>query len=422
MLTRVRGAETAPAPMQIARAAGLLVILSFLIWSASRAGFATLLSTYAAGKNQFAAASAAVSLSPRDPDVHHLRASMLEANDDLSTATVEYAQAVSLRPDDYVLWLNLAHARELNGDMSGAMAAAGEAVRLAPYYAQPHWQLGNLLVRAGRQEGGFSELRLAGDSNSSLLPSIVDLAWQLSRGDVEYVKRAIQPHNREAYMALAECFKKRGQVQEVIALLRSAGDLTEDYRRQYVAQLISAKQFQDAYALWSIAHPEDPDASNAAVARGFEVKSDLDEPGFGWRGKKAATVVLSLDDANPKEGNLSLRIEFKGDSDPGVPVITQLVMVDPHAHYQLHFAARTAEIVSGGLPEVTILDANLGQPLGQSGALPPGTNSWHDYTFDFIVPETTSAIQIVLQRKRCSRSPCPIFGRLWLDNFSVKKT
>ena len=412
--------ETSPLRTTAAAAAVVLVLL-VMIWTTGRAGFASLLSTYAARTNQLAAANAAVRLSPNDPEAHYIRGAVLEASDDLAAATAEYTQAVALRPDDYVLWLGLAHARELNGDMPGAIAAAGRAVQLAPYYAQPHWQLGNLLVRAGRQDGGFSELRLAGAGNATLLPAIIDLAWQLSRGDVAYVRQAIQPKSPEAYIALAEYLKKRGKPSEVVALLRDAGSAVEDYRRQYLAELIAARRFPDAYALWSFAHPSDPDAENAAVARGFEVESDLDEPGFGWRGKKTPGLLLSLDDANPREGKSSLRIEFKGASEPDLVIISQLAMVRPQAHYQLHFAARTEEIVSGGLPGVTILDAGTGQALGQSGAFPLAGNGWRDYTVDFNTSATTATIQIGLRRERCAKSPCPIFGRLWLDNFSLKR-
>jgi len=413
MLTKAN--KNAQQPIELARSAGLLLILIFLIWFSARAGFASLLTTYASRTNQLDAANAAVSLSARDPEAHYIRGAIFEAQDDPTAATAEYTQAVSLRPDDYVLWLSLAHTRELNGDSSGAITAATQAVQLAPWYAQPHWQLGNLLVRAGRQDEGFKELRLAGNSNPALLPAIVDLAWQLSHGDIAFVKNAIQPNTPEAYVALAEYLKKRGAVSETIALLRAAGSATDDLRRRYTDELLAAKNFQDAFDLWSIAHPRDPDIANAAVARGFEVESDLDEPGFGWRAKKSPGVVLSLDDAKPKEGKLSLRVDFKGDSDPGVPIITQLMMVEPRAQYQLHFAVRTEEIVSGGLPGLTIIDAGSGQTLGQSGAFPLATNGWRDYTIEFTAPEKSATVQIVVQRDRCSRSPCPIFGRLWLD-------
>lgn len=404
---------------------GLLIVFLLLIWLSARAGFASLLYTYAATSNQLAAANAAVSLSSGDPEAHYLRGAILEASSDLTAAIAEYNEAIVRRPDDYVLWLSLARAQELNGQAPMAIAAAREATRLAPYYSQPHWQLGNLLVRAGRAEEGFSELRLACASNPKLLPPIIDLAWQLSRGNVQFVMQALQPGTPPAYQALAEYFKKRGQEAEAIAMLRAAGSIAEDYRRQYVNELLTAKRFADAYAIWSIGHPpaNESDAGGPIVNDpGFEEERRLDEPGFDWRTEnKAQTLTLSLEPANPKEGRSSLRVEFNGDSDPGTQIISQLVLVEPNNRYQLHFAARTERIVSGGLPRVAVVDAGNNEILGQTNAFPAAVSNWQDYSIDFNSKGTTSAILISLQRQRCSQSPCPIFGRLWLDNFSLKK-
>jgi hypothetical protein len=306
-----------------------------------------------------------------------------------------------------------------------AVAAARQATQLAPYYAQPHWQLGNLLVRAGRAEEGFGELRLAGASNPKLLPPIIDLARQLSQGNVQFVIQAVQPDTPSAYQALADYFKKRGQEAEAIAMLRAAGSIAEDYRRQYVNELLTAKRFADAYAIWSIGRPP----ANESVAGGpivndpgFEQERRLDEPGFDWRTEnKAQTLTLSLEPANPKEGKSSLRVEFNGESDRGTQIISQLVLVEPNNRYQLRFAARTESIVSGGLPRIVVVDAANGEVLGQTNAFPAGVSNWQDYSVDFNSKPTTSAILISLQRQRCSESRCPIFGRLWLDSFSLKK-
>ena len=402
----------------------LLIVFLLLIWLSVRAGFASLLYTYAAISNQLAAANAAVSLSSGDPEAHYLRGAVLEASGDLTAAITEYNEAIVRRPDDYVLWLSLARAQELNGQTPMAIAAAREATQLAPYYAQPHWQLGNLLVRAGRAEEGFGELRLASTSNPRLLPPIIDLAWQLSRGNVQFVMQAVQPGTPAAYQALVEYFKKRGQEAEAIAILRTAGSIGEDYRRQYVDELLKAKRFADAYAIWSIGRsPADASDAGGPIVNdpGFEQERRLDEIGFDWRTEnKAQTVTLSLEPANPKEGRSSLRVEFNGDSDPGAQIISQLVLVEPNSRYQLHFAARTESIVSGGLPRVAVVDAGNNEILGQTNVFPEVSN-WQDYSIDFNSKQTTSAILISLQRQRCRESPCPIFGRLWLDNFSLKK-
>ena len=405
--------------------AGLCVVFLLLIWNAGRSGLSSLLSNYGASTNHLEVANAAVNLSPNDPESHYLRATVLEANREPEEAIKEYRQAASLRPDDYVLWLGLAQACELKGDTSCAIAAAKQAVPLAPYYAQPHWQLGNILVRAGQAEEGFGELRLAAASNPTLLPAIIDLAWQLSRGNAQYVMRAVQPRTPAAYQAVAECFKKHGQVTDAIAAMRSAGSTADDYRRAYVGELLAAKRFADAYAVWSISHPlaNESDAGGPIMSDpGFEQESNLDETGFGWRTQnKPPTVTLALDIANPKEGKSSLRVEFSGESDPGIPIISQLVLVEPNSRYQLHFVARTESIVSGGLPRVAVADAGNKEILGQTNAFPEAVSAWQDYTLDFGSHHSTGAVQITLQRERCTKSPCPIFGRLWLDNFSFRK-
>ena len=194
-------------------------------------------------------------------------------------------------------------------------------MRLAPYYARPHWLLGNILVRSGQAAEGFSELRLAGESDTGLLPAIIDLEWQLSRGDAEFIKSAIQPDSPEFYEALARDFKKRGKASDAIEMFRGAGTAAEQERRQYLQELISAKSFKEAALLWSIDHA--PPGIGQLNDPGFERPSNLDEPGFGWHSaNKAESLTLSLDANNPREGRFSLRVDFHGDSDPGAAIIS----------------------------------------------------------------------------------------------------
>ena len=397
----------------------VLAILSLAIWWAGRSGLVSLLTIYAAKTNQVAAADAALRLSPNDPDAHLVRGAILEANS-VSAAIEEYKQAARVRPEDYLLWLSLARAQELNGDVGGAIAAASQGVRLAPYYARPHWLLGNILVRSGQAAEGFSELRLAGESDTGLLPAIIDLEWQLSGGDAEFVKRAIHPDSPESFKALADYFRKHGKANDAIEMFRAAGTAAEQERRQYLQELISAKSFKEAALLWSIDHA--PPGIGQLNDPGFERPSNLDEPGFGWRrDNKAESLTLSLDTNNPREGRLSLRVDFNGDSDPGAAIISQLILVEPRAHYELRFAARTEGIVSGGLPYVVVFDAGSNNVLGQTSAFTKAKTDWQDYVIDFQGGESTSTVQLVLRRQPCSSSSCPVFGHLWLDNVSLQK-
>lgn len=400
----------------------LLILFSLLLWLSARAGLASLLYTFAASNGQPAAANFAVNLSPGDPEAHYLRGAVLGAEGDLAASIAEYNEAIARRPDDYVLWLGLAQARELNGQPEMAIAAAQQAISLAPHYAQTHWQLGNLLLRAGRTDEGFSELRLAGSSNPKLLSPIIDLAWQLSGDNVQFVLQAVQPATPVAHLAVAEHFKKRGRIADAIAVLRSASIVDKDYRRVNLEELLAAKRYADAYALWSIGRTGIPADGPSMSDPGFEQERRLDEPGFDWRAEnKAQNYSLSLEPANAKEGKASLKVEFRGDSSPAAPIISQLVMVESNSRYQLNFSVRTDSLVSGGLPLIRIADPVTNEVLGQTNAFGESVANWQEYSVEFDTKTTTSTVLVVLQRQRCGDDRCPIFGRLWLDGFSIRK-
>ena len=417
LVTDSKSVRRSPAA-RIAFAFALLLILGSLTWHSARSGYAALLTADALANRNLAVANSAVGLCPGNPNAHVTLGALFEVKDDLAAALPHYQTAVQLRPQDYVLWMQLARGQELAGETEAAISSGSVAVSLAPFYAQPHWQLGNILVRAGRADGGFSELRAAGASDPTLLPGIIDLAWQLSGGKVEYVLQAIQPRTPDAYKALAAYFMKRGRVEEATKMFKTAGNNpTEPERRAYIAELISARKFREAHSLWMIAHPPDPDGP-LMFEGGFEGEIDLDEPGFGWRATTStASLKLSLDGANPREGRSSLQVDFNGESNAGAPVISQLVLLEPRTRYQLHWAFRTEHLVSGGLPTIQIIDASDNKVLGQTEALPQTTAGWQNTTVDFITGESTTAIQIALQRRPCPAPQCPIFGRLWLDDF-----
>jgi Tfp pilus assembly protein PilF len=406
--------QTLPSIAYTIATLGLLVLLTF---NAARSGIASLLTTYAGQSNQIAAANTAVNLSS-NPDARYVRATILQASD-LPAAITDYYQAALARPDDYVLWLSLARVYELNGDVKAAIAAARQAVPLAPDYAEPHYQLGNILVRAGQREEGFRELRLAAASNPTLMFGIIDLAWNLSGNDIEFVRRAIDPQTPEAYLELAQYFRFRKQVDAAIPMYAAAGNNAAPYRRSFVADLITAKRFKDAAVLWAVGRPAV--ATGVVNDPGFEEESDLKDPGFGWRvGEKPDGFHLSLDTTNPAQGRSSLKVEFNGASDPLSTIISQLVLVDPRARYRLQVAVRSAELVSGGGPLVVVMDGADQKLLGVSELLTSSDKDWHEHTLEFEASES-GAIQIVLRRNSCESSPCPIFGRLWLDSFSLQK-
>ncbi len=365
----------------------------------------------------------AINTTPSDPEAHSGRALVLLNTQGLAAALTEYERAVALRPNDYFLWLELGRARDMADDEQGAIAALEQSVRLAPFYAQPRWQLGNVLFRAGRVEESYGELRRAALSDVSLLPNLIDLVWGATDGDPVAVERIIQPERASWHIALAKIFIKRGKIAEALAQFRAAGGLAEKDKQALLNELLAAKRYQEAYEVWVI---DSGESKGLALIHdgGFESKVSRDNTGFGWQlARDAPTLRLSLDRNNPHSGTQSLRVDFNGDANPGQPILTQLIPVEPNMHYRLRFNARTEEIVTGGLPLISLSDASSkdNSVLAVSSPLPQSSDGWREYSIDFTSSKTTSAVLITVHRQNCSSGPCPVFGRMWLDDFVIQK-
>ena len=89
----------------------------------------------------------------------------------------------------------------------------------------------------------------------------------------------------------------------------------------------------------------------------------------------------------------------------------------------MSFYARTENVKTGGPPVVVVSDASGpdARVLAQTPALPQGTNAWQEYEVEFAAPLKTEAVLVSVRRQSCETSPCPMFGRVWLDDFSLRK-
>jgi O-antigen ligase/Flp pilus assembly protein TadD len=399
-----------------------LLLCSGAIRETARAGLSRWYTMYREKEYTLASAEEAARLSPSDPAARYFHASMLSFENKTGEAREESERALALRPRDHVLWITLGFARDQEDDLAGAIMAFEEAVRLAPSYPQPHWQLGGALLRAGQPERAVVELSRAVASTPAFLPQMIDLLWEALNGDADAMMKMISPQSTAAQLSLARFFKERGRIAEAVALLRQAGRAADVERREWTAEMISAKRFEEAYELWSSGRKGGRVEGIEAINDGdFEGDADLTEPGFGWQltGNKEG-LLASLDTKEPRAGSQSLRLDFKGEFPAPSPLISQLVFVKANARYRLSFAARTQELLTTGAPVVALIDASSGRTLGQSPSLKLRSGGWQDKTIEFVTNKTTSVVMITLQRGKCTIRPCLIFGRVWLDSFSLK--
>jgi hypothetical protein len=407
------------------RYAGALGALTACIFGAALAGqvgLSRLLSEYGSTADSLTAAEQALRFNAADPEAHYAHAVRLAEVGRANEGIAEFERAVSLRPKDYFLWQELARARDDNGDDKGAITALRQAIRLAPYYSQPHWQLGNVLLRGDQLDAAFQELRSAVASDPALFPAFIDLAWGVYDRDAKTVLAVTQPESEVERIELARFFVNHDQVKEGMDLVLAVGaKLPAEDRRALIAALIAQRQFSQAHELW-LAGADASDAQQGLFDGGFETSISSDEQGFRWKPTKTTQAVyITLDSNGPNSGNQSLRLDYAGNSDPATPIISQLILVARDSWYRLSFAARTQDLVSGGMPVVVVVDAASNRRLiAQSPPLCRGTTGWRDFSIDFKTANTT-AVTINIQRQFCSSQPCPMFGRAWFDSFSLRR-
>lgn len=409
-----------------ARHAVALAALLICIWGAiasARAGLSRLLSEYGSAADSLESTKRALDFNSADPEAHYTYAVALAEADRGDDAALEFERAVSLRPEDYFLWQELGRAREDSGDSDGAVAALRRAIKLAPDYSQPHWQLGNLLLRRNELVPAFTEMRAAAASDPELFAMMADLAWGAYDGDVQSVLAATQPQTDTERISLARFLVDHNRIEAALNTLRATAKIASEDQRALVGALIAAGEFQAARQVWLTGVSAGDVHENDLFDGGFEGSMSSDEQGFGWQPTRATqTVHILLDPNEPRSGKRSLQLEYTGNFDPATPVISQLVLVAARTRYRLSFSARTENLTSGGLPVVVVREITGDRRvIGQSTSLSTGTHGWREFSIEFETTDATNVVTISIQRQPCSSNPCPIVGRVWFDSFSLKR-
>lgn len=388
---------------------------------AARIGFSRLLTRYALGSksltNALAAADQAIQLTPADPDAHRARATVLNRLGRKAEAERSLEVATTLRPLHAAQWLELGTTREDLGDSDGALAAFDQAVRCAPYYGETHWQRGNLLLRLDRYDDAFVDLRQAALSNRKFLPSLIDLAWNLTKGDAKQTAVLLQLSNDNDRLEFARFLAKRGKGEEMMAQVNLLTTQLSDQNREELARLTIAAGNLTELDRLTPGNIKAGEISNG----GFEEPLSREGSLFAWKFVTAQNGPrLAVDVSEKAAGERSLQLEFTGEWDTSHTVLYQAIVVEPGQRYRLTFALKTRDLVTGGPPRIAVVGSAEDQRLGQSDVFPQST-AWQQMNVEFTVPANAKGVFIVLSRDNCSSSPCPIFGVVWLDEFALQK-
>ncbi|HEX8455720.1 MAG TPA: tetratricopeptide repeat protein [Pyrinomonadaceae bacterium] len=380
------------------------------------------------------AAYAAARLAPDDPQAHFTIARLRERSfqpEELPEAARRYEEAARLSPHDFRLFLELGRVRGLVGDVGGSEAALRRAVELAPTYPDPRWYLGNLLLRQGRTEEAFAELRRAGETNpEKFLPQVVEAAWRFYNGDVTAVLAAVGNSTRA-----------RGQLMEHLINLKRFDDaralwagFDAETRKtvrptgeKLLLRFLEAKRFQDVLVMHRELSAVEGKPTEAAVEHltngGFE--SAVGAPGqnpFEWQVVPVAGAQMALDERVRQEGGRSLRIAFNASETLAFKNISQLVTVAPAARYRLEYYVRTEDLKGSVTLLTQVVDA--AQPervLAASQPLSIGSADWQRVALDFTTAPGAQGVTLRILSPPCTDATCPLFGKVWYDNFNLQR-
>lgn len=399
------------------------IVCLFAAWTYSKWGLAA---TAADRTTDADGAIFLTELAPDDPQIHYLTAALFERRfdpGDAERSLREYETATGLSPSNYLLWLDTGRSRERNGDPVRAEAALRKALELAPNYARVQWALGNNLLRQGRTEDAFAEIKKAvnGDPATYAGPAIV-AARQFLGDDPVTIQRMIDgPVEFQASLTSMLVSEKRFDeamsmwssfpVEEKRTRMRDTGNLL-------VTHLLEVKKFREAAALIAELADGDPPQVGQIRNGGFESGVKPVEAGtFEWNISPGLQPQIVLSSGQKHSGNNSLLIIFNTKDGKDDRSVSQLVAVEPNRAYELEMFIR-ADLKTAALFKWEVVDAVDGHRLAISDAFTNGSD-WSPVRLRFRTAANVDGIITRLVRENCGLV-CAVNGSIGIDDVSLR--
>lgn len=397
-----------------------LAFVIFLCFSAAKQGISDYYAQSAISTGSQVLADVAISFEPENPNAYYASAMISLGNTDYQEAAASFEKTIYVRKNDYVLWLRLGYCRVRLNDFDSAQMAYEKALNLAPNYSLPNYYLGIALLENGQPEQAFRFLSKAAQQDKTLYPEILHLASSTFPNNPQAIEDSMRPNSFDERKLVARYLVEQGFITDGAKSLLTGSELAAPDKNEFVQYLIAKQNFQLAREVWASGQKADEISNNDLIFDGgFEKLVAGDNGAFGWHIDQAATAIsVALDDRRFYSGNRALRIRFAGNVELSRRLISQLTYLKPRRRYQLKVFFNSPELISAGLPAIVINDGVSDNVLGRSNDLQSTQGLWVEVKIDFVTQDIP-AVTIGLQRPSCSASPCPIFGELILDEFSL---
>ena len=364
---------------------------------------------------------------PDDPQTHYGAALVFEKTfdtEDLKRSLSEYEQAAALSPNNFLMWLPLGKARNLNGDTEGSLAAYRRALDLAPNYSSVQWALGNALVRQGKVDDGIALVGKAASTSKDYSGPAASLAFLLFDGDLAKIRQNLGD-NDNTNSALVAILIERGRFDDAVAAWEAIPDRQINQRQfgtSLAAKLATAKRFRlAAHVLSDLAEAATEKPITGAITNGgFEDGVKLKNAGlFEWQIAEGAQPQIGLAEGQAHSGKYNLWMIFNTFETAAFRSVAKTVPVEPGAEYEFEVFYRS-DMKTAPTLKWEIADASSTFAITSTPAMVP-TTEWTSVKTRFITPPGTEAVIIRLARDGCIGPSCPMNGKLSVDDFLLRR-
>ncbi len=402
----------------------LLVIASVLIWQASEICLAShrLLSDNISEMERGAA------MVPGDAEAWDRvgRYYLLNfSNPDIPKAIADFARAVKIDPLSQDYWMDLASAYDANGDDAAAEGAYEEAHKVYPASALADWNYGNFLLREGKDDEAYEQIRLAVRGDPDLLELAISRAWH-SSGDVNQLLDDVIPASVDSYITALDFFSKIHQGKPALAVWQKLMELhqTVALNRTFIFfyELFEENDSADALTAWdqAVAASGEPGLAvkgDSLISDGY-FEEAFPGGGLGWQWQSQPGTTIDFDASTPDGKGRSVRLDFDGGANVSINEPLEYVAVEAERTYHFHAEIRTEQITTESGMRFLISDARHSGLEIQSDNL-IGTNPWTSVDVDLTTLPITHYLAVELFRDPSKRFDNKLSGTAWIADLSL---
>jgi len=347
-------------------------------------------------------------------------------NSNLPEAISDYQRAVQDEPRSANYWMDLAGAYEAAGDQARASDAFTRAKAVYPASAVVAFNYGNFLLRQGKPEQGFRELRKAVSTDPQLLPLAISRSWRAS-GDVNQILAELLPPNMEAYSEAVDFFASSGHADEAMIVWKRLVGLPQrlDLSRAFpfLDQLLHDDRGDDASVVWQEALaaaglPHDAPA-NGSLIRNGDFAKDFSNGGLDWRWVDVLGAYFGFDTAPSGGGSRAVRLDFSGGSNIDLRAPAQFVPVEPGRLYHFRALMRTDGITTESGIEFFIFDPNHADGVRVATENFTGTHDWTPVAAEVSTSPKTHVLVIELTRRTSRLFENKLGGTVWIADVTL---